>query len=66
MKNRNSLNCPLCNRGHTEPLMCPHCSTVFCKGCINEYLKNNYSFCPHCDFHIMELADCKRLIMEVK
>lgn len=55
------LICALCSKKLQEPKLCPHCSQIFCKECINNYLSEKH-FCPTCDNYIIDLVDCARLV----
>ena len=58
------LICALCSKKLQEPKLCPHCSQIFCRDCINTYLAEKH-FCPTCDNYIIDLVDCARLVDEV-
>lgn len=59
------MNCPLCLKQLSQPKMCPHCSQVYCRACISEYLACKH-FCPSCDNYIIDLVDCSRLVNELQ
>ena len=59
------LSCKICRNRYRTPKMCPHCSEVFCHGCIVDYLAEKH-FCPTCDNYIIDLIDCGRLVNEVE
>lgn len=59
------LVCILCRLPYKEPKMCNHCSEIFCTRCITPYLEQNH-LCPKCHHILPELADCTRLIAEIK
>ena len=41
------LKCTICFMMVSEPVMCPSCSTLACKKCLNEWLSTKTS-CPNC------------------
>ena len=43
---KDSVICPLCSNILINPFMCNNCQYVYCKKCIDEWLKNNNE-CPN-------------------
>ena len=56
------FQCLICfNKIKQDAMLCPHCSKLWCKGCITKWLLERKSECPHCREHLTprNLVNCR-------
>ena len=56
------FKCLICfNKITKDALLCPHCSKLWCARCINQWLVERKSECPHCRMHLTprQLVNCR-------